>query len=75
MPVVVLSDWFDDKIIGMCFEPKLEQRGLKSPIYFLTNGSKSSGNRMLLHKSQIYAATYYQKMGLTVRKFKKLAPD
>ena len=75
MPIVVLSDWFQDKTIGMSFEPKLDQSGLKSPIYFLISGSTNTGNRMLLHKSQIYAATYYQKMGLTVRKFKPLPPD
>lgn len=48
IPFVLLSDQFEDKIIGKSFEPKLEDKGKKNPIYFL---SHDSGNKMLLHKS------------------------
>ena len=66
MPFVVFSDQFENRTIGVCFEPDEEQKGSKSPIYILAEGSSF---RMLLHKSQIYAAKYYQKHGLTVKKF------
>ena len=69
MPFVLLSDKFEGNIIGKCFEPNLDQVGKKSPIYFLNDDVKK---KMLLHKSQIYAATHLQKNGVIVRKFEPL---
>ena len=57
---------FEDKVIGKCFEPNMANKGKKSPIYFLWSQNEY---KMILHKSQIYAALHFQKLGMKVRKF------
>lgn len=67
MPFVIFSPTFEGSQIGACFEPNIEKKGLKSPIYILDEGN--SKFRMLLHKSQVYAARYLSENGLEVKKF------
>ena len=67
LPFVIFSSSFEGSQIGACFEPDVTKKGLKSPLYILDEGN--SKFRMLLHKSQVYAARYFSDNGLKVKKF------